>query len=210
LTGPSKRKWLVFAAGYAAFCALYMLAGRVHLRSATPLPLWAVDRFIPFMGWTVWIYHTQFFFLLIGVWALKTEAAISRMFYSMGLASALSFCVFFFFPTVLPRPPVEMGGLTAQAFQLLYSMDTDSNCFPSLHVALACLAALGVAEERSRFAAYAITWAGLICLSTMTTKQHYFADVIAGVCVAFVCRAIAKRWLYPTACHLTSRLARKA
>lgn len=202
-----KRKWLAFAAGYLAFCALYMFAGRVHLRSATPLPLWAVDRFIPFVGWTVWIYHTQFFFLLFGVWALKTEATISRTLYSMGLASALSFCVFFFYPTVLPRPPVEMGGLTAQAFQFLYSIDTDSNCFPSLHVALACLAALGIAEERARFAVYAIIWAGLICLSTMTTKQHYFADVIAGVFVAIVCRAIAKRWL---ACHLPSRLARKA
>jgi membrane-associated phospholipid phosphatase len=183
-----------------------MLAGRFHFGSAAPLPLSVVDRFIPFMGWTVWIYHTQFFFLLFGVWALKSEATINRTLYSMGLASALSFCVFFFYPTVLPRPPVEMEGLTAQAFRFLYSIDTDSNCFPSLHVTLACLAALGVVEERARFAVYAAIWAGLICLSTMTTKQHYFADVIAGVCLAFICRAIAKS----RACHLPSRLARKA
>lgn len=205
-----KRKWLAFATGYCVFCALYMFTGRIHLRPATPLPSWPVDRFIPFIGWTVWVYHTQFFFLLFGVRALKTAATISRTLYSMAVASLVSFCVFFFYPTTLPRSPVETEGLTAQAFQFLYSIDTDSNCLPSLHVALACLVALGVAEERSRFRAYAIIWAGLICISTMTTKQHYFLDVIAGVCVAFVCRAIAKRWLSDRSDHLPSRLARKA
>jgi membrane-associated phospholipid phosphatase len=193
-----KRKWVAFAAGYCVFCALYMLTGRVHLRSATPLPLWAVDEFVPFIGWTVWIYHTQFLFLLFGVRALKSTANISRTLYSMGLASLMSFCVFFFYPTTLPRPPVEAEGLTAQAFQFLYSIDADSNCFPSLHVALACLIALGIAEESRQLRIFAVIWAGLICLSTMTTKQHYFADVIAGVCVAIVCRAVANRWLSET------------
>ena len=121
------------------------------------------------------------------------------MLYSMGLASALSFCVFFFYPTTLPRPLVDAEGLTAQAFQFLYSVDTASNCFPSLHVALACLAALGIAEERARLATFAIFWAGLISLSTMTTKQHYFADVVAGVCVAAICRALAKSLFYESA-----------
>jgi membrane-associated phospholipid phosphatase len=194
-----KRKWLAFAAGYLVFCALYLLTGRTRLGSAVALPVWAVDRFIPFADWTVWIYHTQFFFLLFSVRALKTTASISRMLYSMGLASALSFCVFFFYPTILPRSSVHAEGLTAQAFQLLYSVDAASNCFPSLHVALACLAALGIAEERARLATFAIFWAGLISLSTMTTKQHYFADVVAGVCVAAVCRALAKSLFYESA-----------
>ncbi len=187
-----------------------MLTGRVHLQSATVLPLWAVDRFVPFIGWTVWIYHTQFFFLLVGVRMLKSTAIISRTLYSMGLASLMSFAVFFFYPTKLPRASVEMGGLTALAFRFLYSIDADTNCFPSLHVALACLVALGVAEERARFRAVAVIWAALISVSTMTTKQHYFADVMAGVCVAIICRAIAKRWLSDRAHHAPSRLARKA
>ncbi|HKP85717.1 MAG TPA: phosphatase PAP2 family protein [Blastocatellia bacterium] len=187
-----KRKWLAFAAGYVIFCALYMLTGRIHLASPSPLPLLFIDRLIPFIGWTVWIYHTQFFILLFAVGALETSAGISRTLYSMGLASALSFCVFFFYPTELPRPTVETGGLTAQAFQLLYAIDPATNCFPSLHVALAWLAALGVAEERARAGTFAVVWAALISLSTMTTKQHYFIDVMAGVLVAGVCRALAK------------------
>lgn len=187
-----KRKWLAFTAGYAVFCTLYVFTGRIHLRTASLPPIWDVDRFIPFIGWTVWVYHTQFIFLLLSVGALKTRSSISRTLWSMALASALSFCIFLFYPTTLPRPLIETEGLTAQAFQFLYSIDSASNCFPSLHVALACLAALGIMEERRRWGLLAIVWAGLICLSTMTTKQHYFADVIGGVCVAVVCRLLAK------------------
>jgi membrane-associated phospholipid phosphatase len=191
-----KRKWLAFAAGYAIFCALYMLTGRVHFGRPATLPMLAVDRFIPFIGWTVWIYHTQFFFLLFSVRALKTAASVSRAFYSMGLASALSFCAFFFYPTALARPPVEADGLTAQAFHFLYAIDTASNCLPSLHAALAWLAALAVAQERSRLAAFAVLWAALISISTMTTKQHYFIDVIAGMAVAGICGALGKIMFY--------------
>jgi membrane-associated phospholipid phosphatase len=191
-----KRKWLAFAAGYAIFCALYIWTGRVHLGRPATLPMFAIDRLIPFIGWTVWIYHTQFFFLLLSVRALKTAAIISRAFYSMALASAFSFIAFFFYPTTIARPPVETGGLTAQAFQLLYAIDAASNCLPSLHAALAWLAALAVAEERARFAAFAVLWAALISISTMTTKQHYFIDVMAGLAVAWVCGAISKRLVY--------------
>lgn len=188
-----KRKWLAFAAGYAGFCALYMLTGRIHLRSASPAPMLAIDGLIPFVDWTVWIYHSQFFFLLFAVWALETEAIISRTFYSMGLASALSFCVFFIYPTELTRPSIETAGATTQAFQFLYAIDTATNCLPSLHTALAGLGAFGVADERAREAIFAASWAGLITLSTMTTKQHYLIDVLAGLIVAVGCRAIAKR-----------------
>ncbi len=133
---------------------------------------------------------------------MKSAANISRTLYSMGLASLVSFCVFLLYPTTLPRPSIELEGLTAQAYQILYSIDTDSNCFPSLHVALACLIAFGIAEERARFRAYTSIWAGLISLSTMTTKQHYFVDVIAGVCLAIVCRAVAKRLISDRALHV--------
>lgn len=187
-----KSKWLAFTAGYAIFCVLYVFTGRIYLRDASLPPMWAPDRFIPFIGWTVWIYHTQFIFLLLSVRALKTRKSITFTLYSMGLASAISFFVFFFYPTTLPRPLIETKGLTGQAFQFLYSIDAASNCFPSLHVALACLAAAGIAKERAGWGVFAIVWAGLICLSTMTTKQHYFADVIGGVCVAVVCRALAR------------------
>jgi membrane-associated phospholipid phosphatase len=180
----ARQKWLAFAAGYAGFCVLYLLTGRVHLSEPAQLPASAVDRRIPFLGWTVWIYHTQFFFLLASVRLTRRAATITRALYAMAATSLISFAVFFVYPTTLPRAESAAGALTRQAFALLYTLDGPTNCLPSLHVALACIAALaiGEAERRARWAAW--LWAALITISTLTTKQHYLADVVAGLCVA--------------------------
>src|SRR5437868_12854341 len=114
-----------------------MLTGRVHLGSAALLEASAIDRRIPYLGWTVWIYHTQFFFLIFSVWRMKQTAVISRTLYQMAAASLISFVIFFVYPTTLPRAEILVSGLTKQAFSLLYSIDPPTNCFPSLHVALA-------------------------------------------------------------------------
>ena len=187
-------KWLAFAAGYVVFCGLYLLTGRIHPLTVSPSPALFIDRLIPFVPPTVWIYYTQFFFLPASVWTLKTTNNAGRTLYSMALASAVSFCVFVLYPTTLPRPLIHSGDLTAVAFRLLYSIDSDSNCVPSLHVALACLGARGMMEENTRAGAFGVVWAGLISISTMTTKQHYLVDVISGACVAVVCFSLVKRW----------------
>ena len=146
----AKRKWPVFAAGYIGFCALYSFTGRVHWRAPALLPLWAIDRLIPFLDWTVWIYHTQLFFLLFAVWAIRQTLNLSRTLYAMAVASALSFTVFLFYPTILPRTAMASNAVTARAFEFLYQIDPATNCFPSLHVAVAALAALGVGNENKR------------------------------------------------------------
>src|ERR1044071_10458052 len=74
-------KWLVFASGYIGFCVLYMFTGRVYLGEPTRLVRSAIDQRIPFLSWMVWIYHTQFLFLIFTVWSLKQTAIISRTFY---------------------------------------------------------------------------------------------------------------------------------
>ncbi|HEY6402922.1 MAG TPA: phosphatase PAP2 family protein, partial [Blastocatellia bacterium] len=73
-------------------------------------------------------------------------------------------------------------------YRFLYSIDSAANCFPSLHVALAWLSALGLRDERRRAGALAMVWAALISISTLTTKQHYFADLVGGGALAFFCR----------------------
>lgn len=187
-----EKKWAVAGVGYACFCTIYMLAGRFHLREPARLEPWAIDRAIPLIEWTVFLYLSQFVFLALCIYALKETRTISRTLYSLGLASLLSFIVFTVYPTSLPRTFSVTGGLTAAGFDALYWMDTDSNCFPSLHVALAGLAAMGVAEQNRRLGAAAIIWAALIALSTMTTKQHYLIDVLGGLAVLILCRVLLR------------------
>src|SRR5215813_5793423 len=178
---PQEKKWLFAAAAYVVFCVLYLLTGNYHLRAPILLTPSAIDEKISFLDWTVWVYNSQFFFLIINIYLMRKAQNFSRTFYAMALVSLFSFCIFAIFPTTLPREFVTGTGLTAKAFQWLYTIDSSSNCFPSLHVALAWISAIGVLNERKIFGALVCLWAVMITLSTMTTKQHYFIDVIAGL-----------------------------
>lgn len=190
---PREKKWFVAAAGYVVFCALYLLTGNYHLRTPTMLTPSVIDEKTPFLVWTVWIYNSQFFFLVIGIYLVREPQNLSRTLYAMALVSVFSFCIFAIFPTTLPRGYATGTGITAKAFRSLYTIDSSSNCFPSLHVSLAWLAALGVWQERRRPAILICLWATLITVSTMTTKQHYFIDVLAGLFLAALCRMLLMR-----------------
>jgi membrane-associated phospholipid phosphatase len=189
-----RKKWLWAATGYVVFCLLYTLTGNLHMITPVRLTPSSIDNFIPFTDWVIWIYHSQFVFLLLSIYAIRQPENLRDTFYSMALACLLSFAVFIIYPTTIPRVVQPGDGLTAKAFQVLYSIDSAANCFPSLHVSLACLSALGIFHEKKTLSAFAIIWACLIVLSTMATKQHYFIDVVGGVTIAMISRVVVGRF----------------
>jgi membrane-associated phospholipid phosphatase len=185
-----RRKWIAAALWYAAFCAIYTFTGRFHLRAPAAFALWPPDRLIPFIDWTIWIYASQYLLLYLCFLGVNSARAVSRLVYAISLASLLAFCVFLVYPTVFPRGLTAEDGAAAFAFRFLYSIDSAANCFPSLHVALAWLSALGLRDERKRAGALALVWAALISISTLTTKQHYFVDLVGGCGLALFCRRL--------------------
>jgi membrane-associated phospholipid phosphatase len=183
-----EKKWRVAAVGYLLFCLLYTIAGATPFRKAQALSPSELDRLIPFVAATVWIYMSQFFFLLFSVMLLKKAASISRALYAMGATSLVSFAVFFIYPTTIRRETAAGEGLTGALFEFLYRIDSSANCFPSLHVSLAWIAAAAVYEEHGRKGRIAFLIAAAISISTLTTRQHYFIDVASGLAVAALCR----------------------
>jgi membrane-associated phospholipid phosphatase len=190
-----KKRWLWAATGYTVFCLLYTLTGNVLLRTPVRLAPSRLDDLIPLLDWTIWVYHSQLFFLMFSIYAIKRADNLNQVFYSMALCSLLSFSIFMIYPTTILRAAQTNGGLTAKAFAFLYAVDSAANCFPSLHVSLAVLAATGVLREGKNFSALVVIWAILITLSTMTTKQHYFVDVIGGLAVAIICRLVVSKFV---------------
>jgi membrane-associated phospholipid phosphatase len=184
---PRNKKWLVASLSYMVFVALYTLTGNLHLRTPVVLSPLRIDQNVPFLDWTIWIYHSQFFLLAFNIALLKDEEKLSRVFYALNLASLLSFLIFFIYPTTIPRIPQNGAGLTMKAFAVLYSLDSPTNCFPSLHISLAWLSAIGVAQEHKKLGVFVGLWTVLISISTMSTKQHYVIDVLGGLLVAIVC-----------------------
>jgi len=103
------------------------------------------------------------------------------------MVMVVSYVGFLLYPTAAPRPAHVFGdGFSAWSLRHTYLVDTPYNCFPSLHVAYAFVSALTCFRVHRGVGAAAGLWAALIGVSTLYTKQHYIADVIAGTLAAYV------------------------
>lgn len=188
-----RRKWAAAAIWYLLFCVGYLFTGNFHFREPFELRLSFVDGLVPFMGWTVWIYYSQYLLLFYCIWTAESSSTVSRMVWSISLASLISFIFFLIIPTTVPRIPAWENRAEQAAFYLLHSIDPPSNCFPSLHASIAWLAAASLKDEKKRAGCSALIWAAVISLSTLTTKQHYFVDLAGSAILIPFCRWCTRR-----------------
>lgn len=183
---PRERVALAGAALYTLVSLLYSASNLFHWRAPTPLAWTAFDRAVPFVGWTIWIYLSHF---ALQAWLVVelARARAPRPLASVALASAAALTAFTLFPTTLgPDWPWRPGPLSQLGYELVARLNTPANSFPSMHVALAALAAAGVSRVRPSARAVAVLWAAAVCVSTLTAKQHTAADVPAGLAVAWL------------------------
>lgn len=188
----TRRHLAALALAYGIFCALYLGASAVAREPIVLTPA-GIDSAIPFLGWSIWVYLSQFPLLGIVFWKAAGSAAWGRCLRSMLVATLVSSAIFVALPTRLERGPVEAGAITMSAFAALYLFDPPGNCFPSLHVSLAILGALAFWPERRRLAAACLAWATLISVSTLTTRQHVLLDLAGGVAVAIAAHLLTRR-----------------
>jgi hypothetical protein len=166
---------------------------------ATVLSVSALDRAIPFVPWTVWLYGT-ITWVCLGVWlTLPSRADGARLFVTIAIAAMTCSMVFVLFPTSFPRELYPLGALddpSLRELARLRAADSPSNCLPSLHVALAWGIALTWARSfPARPGAWvaAIAWALIISVTTITTKQHFVIDVPTGAAVGVFAWWAARR-----------------
>lgn len=147
-----------------------------------------VDHAIPFVPATLVLYHS-YYILPLAVAVAAEPAHFLRMVRAAVPVVVVTFVCFLFVPAEFPRPAWEAAGPRwGPAFQWLHTMDGPANTFPSLHVAITALAWACTWRWRTRW--FWTAWATLVVLSTLTTKQHFVADVVGGVVIALA----ANRW----------------
>lgn len=109
-------------------------------------------------------------------------------------------CLFFFIflPTTNVRPEVTRSDFIGFLMRLIYTLDTPTNLFPSIHCFVAWLGTRYIYDckhlkHRALVSALCTIGSILVFLSTLFTKQHVFYDVLAGIGVAELGYAVA-RW----------------
>ena len=196
----------VFAAGTIGLQVLiYFITGQINGAragsfNAIDVKIPVIDDAIPFI-----VNSSIFYFASYPYWFIAA-LAVSKCGkeHVVNLAIGYAICIFiglFFFvfmPTYLDREAegvyqaVQSPGATNALLRFIYDNDGGKigvNLFPSFHCLVTtywCLAALGRKELRRGYKGFTIIAVVLICTCTLTTKQHYFLDVIGGIGFAVV------------------------
>ncbi len=183
---PRRRVLFASAVLYSAISVGYEIANVWHWRPPFVLPWTSLDRAIPFIDWTIWIYLSHF---VMQAWLVVELAheGVHEPLAAVAYASAISIALFFVLPTALQEQRFWRPGPWAeQGFRLADRLNTPANCIPSLHVALAAIAARAICRLGPIRGAFAVVWAAAIIISTLTAKQHTAVDVPAGLVVAWL------------------------
>lgn len=169
----------------AAHFVLYVVPNLYPLFTPRHLPLLWIDRAVPFLPWTFIVYLTDYLMavtVILSIQSLDRFHSLVRVGFTLLVISGF---FFIFFPTTYPRPayPEELAFPVKFFMNLVGGADTPNNCFPSLHVALAAAFAYATRGSSLKIRLLYVFWCLLIFGSTLTTKQHYFVDIVGGILV---------------------------
>ena len=171
--------WAVFASGY------FTLNAWNQTRETRTVEI-ELDERIPFQSAWVLPYIFVYVFILLPAPVVQHRGyfrAVARAY--LGTMAA-GFLVFAFFPVRYPRPELggRIDGFLTWGVGLNYALDYPNNCFPSLHIAIAYLAAFACWRITRPVGAIGLAIATAIALSTLFIKQHYVLDIVAGLALA--------------------------
>lgn len=155
-----------------------------------------LDAFIPFCEWFVIPYSLWYPLLIaVAVYLLRFDVPAYRRYMAFLAATFfLSELIWLLYPNGQSLRPLLMprdNPLTA-LIALIYSADTCTNVFPSVHVVGSVGAFLAVWDcvrlrVRHPHACKAVSLlAALICLSTVFIKQHAALDVLSGLSLSLL------------------------
>ena len=161
--------------------------------AAHTLPLTAVDRWLPFLPWTVWPYLGLATAALLPLF-IRQSWVFRQVLIAFALAMGTTFLCFAIFPTIYVRPEYEgQAGWTATAYAWLIACDSPLCCFPSGHIILPALGCWGVWRDGRRGAVWLALGVTLCSLSILTTKQHYVWDLLGALVVVAGSISVAAR-----------------
>lgn len=149
----------------------------------------SIDYHIPFVPQFIVIYDSWSFLLFaLGIYLIvKDPEGFRRYMWTILLTffTATAFCALVPNGQDLRPAVMEQHNFFTWMVQYTYSLDTNTNVFPSVHVlgVLAALFAIWHTPGMKKWAwrVFSLIYGILIIASTLFVKQHAFIDVLAGL-----------------------------
>lgn len=183
---PSVR-WLMIIGVIVLHVSIYMAVNLIN-NSRPAAHLWnfhtPIDDWIPYLSWTWTIYYAADVYIIFGaaaiLWKLNDERFV-RALWAFGGMIISGGALQLLLPAQAPWP-----AQLSSPQQVVHSFSLPFACLPSMHVALTTLpSCMALAVWRSRFLKFSLALMTLlVTLSTVTMKEHYVLDALAGLLLA--------------------------
>jgi membrane-associated phospholipid phosphatase len=176
----------------------YFGIGHLDLHRSTELLRTHLDDAIPFWTWTAWCYLPFYAAIfIISIVGFRSRDLFNRGLQAVALVMFVGAICHLTIRAEYPRPVLHppYPDVSTVFMAWVQRVDQPGNVFPSLHVAQTSTLAFILYRDRPRLGAFTIVLGAILALSTLTTKQHFIADVVSGYALVFVARAFAFRGL---------------
>ncbi|HEY1012764.1 MAG TPA: phosphatase PAP2 family protein [Herpetosiphonaceae bacterium] len=186
--GHLRREWRAVLAAACSFAG-YPATSHLPGLKARTMPDLALDRAIPLLPWTAYVYVSLYPLLLFNLaYLLPRPRALRALADAVTLANAGSSAIFALWRTAIERPPLAPGP-GAKLLAGVRRIDPPYNAMPSLHVAYGVLLAWAHLRLQSPPAPALALWSAAVVASTLSTKQHRSLDLLGGAALALLAGA---------------------
>lgn len=173
--------WLAFL-GPLFFLTYNFANAAASWRANVAVLMFPWEKYIPFLGWTILPYWSSDLLYALSLVICTTRDELDLHGKRLIAIQVFSILCFLAFPLrcTFERPPV--GGWEGDLFTALLQFDRPFNQAPSLHAGLAVILWMRYrAHMRGVLPVLLGAWFVLVVASTLTTYQHHFIDVPAGL-----------------------------
>lgn len=186
-------------------CVVYWGAMAINSRRELLDITTVFDRWLPFDSRWVVVYLGSYLFWAVNYILLSQGTDWYRVMTAEIVAKLVCGAFFLLIPATNIRPENLGSGIWDRVMGAVYAMDQPTNLFPSIHCleSWICYRALGKRLDVPKwYRDFSAVFAVLVCISTLLTKQHVLADVLAGV---FLAEGVL---YFSEVCHWGSRAQR--
>ena len=152
----------------------------INLHTALDSAIPVVPIFvIPYISLQPYIYATLILFLLFRTRYFQSAC--------LGMITVwfISYGFYYFLQSEVVRPVLSATDTFSKMVMNVYAGDNAYNDFPSLHTSLSAILAIHWVKVNKPLGIVLSAWTALIVASTLLIKQHYIADMLFGLALAF-------------------------
>lgn len=161
-----------------------------------------LDLAIPFVPESVYLYGLVYVVALLPAFVVRDRLLFRSVCAAYAAVIGTSLLAFALFPVSVvgfrPEPAqaaalLEPVSLTSWLVHTVYVLDPPTNGFPSLHVGLALVSAIGVSRAIPALWVGGVAVVAATIASTVLLKQHFVADSLGALAVVAICYALTLR-----------------